>query len=215
MHYSSFHSCVKFAELYGKENMVVVDIGGRDVNGSVRQLFEGLKMKYICVDTELAQSVDIVMKPNEPIPLETGSVDMCISTSCFEHDPCFWITFKEMCRITKLGGFIYINAPSRGDYHTFPGDNWRFYGDAAQALVYWSGLPYGNTQVYPVTIEETFHIERSMNSEWNHWGDFICIWKRVNEKEDSSVVSNEVKYSSGLLKTKLREMTFEIINMTI
>jgi len=213
MHYSSYQACTKFAELYGKENMVVVEIGGRDVNGSMRQHFEGLKMKYICVDIEEHPSVDIVMKPNEPIKLKSGSVDMCISTSCFEHDPCFWVTFKEMCRITKMGGFIYANAPSRGDYHTFPGDNWRFYGDAAQALVYWSGLSYGYITPTPVTIEETFHINRTTNDEWNHWGDFVCIWKRVNEKEDSIVVSNEQKQHTGPLKGCLHDLGFQITNM--
>jgi len=214
MHYSSLQACTKFAELYGKEGMVVVEIGGRNVNGSMKDLFKSLKMKYVCVDIEADPSVDIVMKPNEQIPLETGSIDMCISTSCFEHDPCFWVTFKEMCRITKLGGFIYVNAPCRGDYHTFPGDNWRFYGDAAQALVYWSGLTYGNIEPSPVTIEETFHINRMTNNEWNHWGDFICVWKRVNEKEDAIVVSSEVKQRPGLLKNKLRDFGFELVNMT-
>jgi len=103
-----------FAECYGGVNKVVVDIGGQDMNGSLRVFFENLGMKYICLDMEEDSSVDIVVKPGHRFPFEDGSIDLIVSTSCFEHDPCFWITFKEMSRVTKLGGFIYVNAPTNG-----------------------------------------------------------------------------------------------------
>ena len=56
-----------------------------------------------------------------------------VSTSCFEHDPIFWLTFKEIARVTKVDGFVYVNAPSNEVYHGYPGDNWRFYKDAPAA----------------------------------------------------------------------------------
>lgn len=54
---------------------------------------------------ESDSSVDIIVPPGEKIPFDDGSI---VSTSYFEHDPCFWLTFKEM---TKPSGFIYINGP--------------------------------------------------------------------------------------------------------
>lgn len=82
------------------------------MNGSLRDLFEKKDMKYICVDMEQHPSVDIVVPPGQRLPFEDGSVDLIISTSCFEHDPCFWITIREMSRIVKQGGYIYVNAPN-------------------------------------------------------------------------------------------------------
>jgi len=46
-------------------------------------------MKYVCIDMEADASVDIVVPPGEKLPFEDGSVDLIVSTSCFEHDPCF------------------------------------------------------------------------------------------------------------------------------
>lgn len=100
MHDTAMLSGTKFAELYGKEGMPVIDIGGMDVNGSLRSSFEKLNMKYTCVDLENGRGVDIVVPPGD-LPFPDESFDLVVSTSCFEHDPCFWMTFREMCRIVK------------------------------------------------------------------------------------------------------------------
>ena len=62
---------------------------------------------------EADPSVDIVTPPGDKLPFGDSYVDLIVSTSCFEHDPCFWMTFKEMTRIIKPSGYIYINAPTR------------------------------------------------------------------------------------------------------
>ena len=195
-----------FAETYGKEGMKIIDIGGQDVNGSLRSFFENLKMTYICVDIEEHESVDIVVKPCEKLPFENGSIDLIVSTSCFEHDPCFWMTFKELCRITKLDGFIYINAPSNGAYHCYPGDNWRFYSDAGQALAVWSCRQICDEEVFPVEVSETFHIY----PRGDVWIDFVCVWKRVNTITSTIIVSPDMRNKNGLLKTKLVLEGFDI-----
>ena len=203
MHYTSKKAGEYFADLYGKDNYVVVDIGGADGHSTFRKYYTNLKMKYICVDLTPCESVDIVIEPGQKLPFADGSVDLVISSSCFEHDPCFWITFREMCRITKKDGFIYINAPSKGAYHRVPGDNWRFYCDAGQALAYWASLSYGNEIPYPVSVEETFHIHTTIQTKPSHWSDFVCIWKRTAEKESAIVVSDTIKNKKGPLRLKL------------
>jgi hypothetical protein len=187
MHYTSLKSGQAFSESYGMQNGLVIDIGGRNVNGSLRCFFETKGMKYVCVDMEEDTSVDIVVPPGDKLPFEDSSVDLIVSTSCFEHDPCFWLTFKEMTRIIKATGYIYINAPTTGPYHTYPGDNWRFYSDAGQALAYWSGKQLSNEPIYPVKVIETFNI---LGSEFN---DFVCVWQRVNiEDIEKDIVVNKV-----------------------
>lgn len=199
MHDTALLSGDLFARAYGKENFVVVDIGGKYVNGSLRRSFVQLGMKYICVDIEEDRSVDVVVKPGDRLPFEDGSVDLVVSSSCFEHDPCFWITFKEMCRITKLGGYIYVSAPTNGPYHGYPGDNWRFYKDAGQSLAYWASIQYGNETIFPVTVEETFHIKPLRDV----WVDFVCVWRRVEEREESIVISDSIRNNVGRLETEL------------
>jgi predicted SAM-dependent methyltransferase len=143
---------------------------------------------------EADASVDIVIPPGEKLPFEDGSVDLIVSTSCFEHDPCFWLTFKEMTRIIKPSG--YINAPTTGPYHTYPGDNWRFYSDAGQALAYWSGKQISNETIYPVKVVETFNVLG------NVFNDFVCVWQRVNVEniEKCITVHNEIINNIGILE---------------
>jgi SAM-dependent methyltransferase len=192
-----------FAATYGKEGARVLDVGGcntgwPDVNGSLRVAFESKNMTYVCLDIEPHPSVDVVMKPGDVFPFPDESFDLIVSTSCFEHDPCFWMTFREMCRLIKKDGFIYINAPSNGPYHQYPGDNWRFYSDAGQALAYWSGRTINGTS-HPVTLVETFHI-RPLSDVWI---DFVGIWKRTDNPETSILLSREVRQQSGPLQTAL------------
>jgi len=199
MHFSALSAGEAFAQTYFVENGLVVDVGGRNINGSLRTFFEKLGMRYICVDMEKDDSVDIVVPPGEPMPFEEASVDLIISTSCFEHDPCFWMTFREMTRMIKPTGFIYVNAPTRGFYHGYPGDNWRFYSDAGQALAFWSGKPVSNEVVYPVKVEETFHIDSDT------WFDFVCVWKRTPVAEKTILVGDHLK-TPGLLETRINSM---------
>jgi len=93
MHITSLISGKAFSESYGIQNGLVVDIGGRNVNGSLRSFFETKGIHFLCVDMESDPSVDIVIPPGEKLPFEDSSVDLIVSTSCFEHDPCFWLTF--------------------------------------------------------------------------------------------------------------------------
>ena len=200
MHDSALFSGKYFINSYVLPEFHVVDVGGADINGSIKGYFNGT---YTVVDIEPHPSVDIVIKPGDPLPFETGSVDIIVSTSCFEHDPCFWLTFKEMARIVKVGGYIYINAPSNGYYHGYPGDNWRFYADAGQALAYWA-----SKEQYPVSVKETFFINPLNNYE--PWIDFICVWKRTNVIETSILVSDDIKNKIGPLKQKLINHGFKL-----
>jgi len=93
-------------------------------------------------------------------------------------------------------------------YHCHPGDNWRFYSDAGQALAYWSGYKMSNEHdVYPVKVVETFHIFPLKDT----WIDFICVWERVNETEKSITISNDVLNKIGLLESAVRSKGMKTI----
>ena len=92
-----------------------------------------------------------------------------LSSSCLEHDECFWMTFLEMCRVLKPGGFIYINTPSSGYYHSYPVDCWRFYPDSYKALEKW-----GNKMGYKISLLESYIDEEDTN-----WKDSIGIYTKL------------------------------------
>ena len=199
MHDTALLSGEGFAKVYGSPGKIVLDVGGQDVNGSLRRGFEAAGMKYICLDILEHPSVDIVVKPGDPFPFGDASIDLIVSTSCFEHDPCFWMTFREMSRVVKEGGYIYVNAPNNGIYHGFPGDNWRFYADAGQALAHWSGRTLDGRS-YPTEVEETFIILPNADI----WNDFICVWKRVSTAT-TEIVNSDVKKATKALKKYLSD----------
>ena len=140
MHPTAMSNAFRFVSNYlqGQAGLKVLDVGGADVNGGLRELFEAAGHSYKALDIREAAGVDIVAKEGEPFPIESSSFDAVVSTSMLEHDPAFWVTFNEMVRVCASGGYIYINAPSSGAHH-WDRDCWRFLIDAFPALAKWSG----------------------------------------------------------------------------
>lgn len=179
MHPTSYDNALYFYELYIKPFLfndgspLVVEFGSCDINGNLRNIFK--HCEYIGLDMVAGKNVDIVCH-SEHTPFENESVDYVISSSNFEHDECFWMTFLEMCRITKENGLIYINAPSAGKYHAFPTDCWRFMADTGKALVKWA-TRYG----YNIVLLNTYLDTR------NVWCDNVCIfYKELSTKTTTS-----------------------------
>ena len=146
----------------------ILEIGSLAVNGSLRDKLLPTT-QYTGVDLEAGPGVDIVVEPGKPLPLEDDTYDFVMATSVFEHDPCFWMTFLEMCRKTKEGGYLYINAPSNGIVHRYPEDSWRFYPDSGKALAKWA-----ISQGQAVTLVESFCADR----ENDIWNDFVAVFRK-------------------------------------
>lgn len=172
MHDTAMANAKAFVNKYVQHNMgeqVVLDVGSLDLNGSLREIFEGAK-KYIGLDVEAGENVDVVAS-SHAIPLGDDSVDVVVSSSCFEHDPMFWLTFLEMCRVVKPSGYIYINSPSNGPYHGYPGDCWRFYADSWKSLAAW-----GVQNNYSIELTESY-IDPQLSS-CGLWNDSVGIFQK-------------------------------------
>lgn len=153
MHPSAYENALKFYTKYVEclvksKQVEVIDFGSYDVNGTLKPIFKNCIYKGL--DMSAGPNVDIV-STGDKIPLEDNSIDVATSSSNFEHDDCFWQTFLEMCRVVKSGGYIYINAPSSGPHHGYPGDCWRFYADSWKALEKWA-IKNG----FAITLIETY-----------------------------------------------------------
>lgn len=129
MHPTAYKNCAKFAEKYVKAGNKVLDVGSMDVNGTLKPIFADCD--YVGMDIEAGANVDVVQNP-WVFPFDDNSFDVVVSSSCLEHDPKFWVTVKEMMRVSR--GYIYLNVPSAQKYHAYPVDCWRFLADSMQAL---------------------------------------------------------------------------------
>jgi predicted SAM-dependent methyltransferase len=173
MHLSAIQNAKRFYTNYLEDlssSPIVIDFGCGAFPIKMRDIF-GYSSKYIGIDMTPSPAVDIVCE-NRNTPFSNQYADAIISTSCFEHDDFFWMTFLEMCRVLKPGGFIYINAPSAGPYHGCPGDSWRFYKDSWAALAKWA-----NEHKYPLELKESYIDTRGvLDIDGNNWNDSVGIF---------------------------------------
>lgn len=103
---------------------LVLDIGSLDINGNNRYLFEDCL--YIGVDLLPGRNVDLASKGHE-LQFPSESVDVVVSTECFEHDPFYALTLRNIVRMLKPGGlFLFTCATAgraeHGTRRTTPGD---------------------------------------------------------------------------------------------
>ena len=176
MHHSAYINAEKFYHKYCVENIEnkkILDVGSCDVNGTMKPIFK--KGIYVGLDIEEGPNVDVVGISHN-LPFENEEFDIIISSSCFEHDDMFWISFQEMCRVLKPNGYIYINAPSAGPYHGHPTDNWRFYADSWKALEKWARI-----NKFKIELIETYiDLDTPLAiNEWSNWNDSIGIYKKI------------------------------------
>lgn len=152
----------------------VLELGSYDVNGSLRS-HAPKSTKYIGLDLEAGPGVDFVVEPGKPWPVEDDHFDLVLASSVFEHDPMFWLTFLQMVKKARTGGYIYISAPSNGSVHRYPEDHWRFYPDSGLALERWAV-----SQGEPVVLVESFTAGRK-DDEWN---DFVAVFRKGKGRQN-------------------------------
>jgi SAM-dependent methyltransferase len=159
MHDTAYLIGRAFFESYVRTGDLILEIGSMNVNGSLRD-FCPPGARYVGVDLGRGAGVDVVVGQISRLPFAGATFDSVVSSSCFEHDGMFWVTFLEICRVLKDGGYLYINAPSRGSYHRYPIDAWRFFPDAAVALNDWA-----RNNGHDLNLLESF-IAETMREPW-------------------------------------------------
>jgi SAM-dependent methyltransferase len=174
-----------FSQSYVTAGHAILDIGSMDVNGSLRD-FRPQGSPYIGVDLATGNGVEVVAATNATLPFAGDAFDIVVSTSCFEHDAMFWLTFLEMCRVLKAGGYLYLNTPSKGAYHQFPIDVWRFFPDAGMALRDWARRNQHDLELF-----ESF-VTANKNDIWN---DCVMIF---GKKADRPALSVSERYSLAM-----------------
>lgn len=114
-----------------------LEIGSKDVTGSVRQFFTDAK-EYIGTDMERGFGVDLIINAHDlPKKFKKGSFDVLLCAETLEHDDEFWTTIKIIHSLIKKGGILVISTPTFGfPLHRHPKDYLRFGEDAYREILF-------------------------------------------------------------------------------
>jgi SAM-dependent methyltransferase len=195
MHPTAMNNCKSFFDAYSEafakdKTTKVVEIGSQDVNGSLRSVAPN-EFEYVGVDFQSAKGVDIVLDDPYSLPFDTGSTDIVLSSSCFEHSEMFWVVFLEVMRILKPTGIFYLNAPSTGGFHRYPVDCWRFYPDSGRAMIAWSRRNGGNAALLESYIQKG-----------GGWQDFVGVFLKdesFSTKFNKRILDTKKDFENGLI----------------
>src|SRR5262249_38932056 len=99
----------KFPEFFS--GVLVLDIGSLDVNGNNQYLFE--TCLYLGVDLQPGKNVDLACSGHE-LGLPDQSIDVILSTECFEHDQFYAATLRNIARMLKPGGLFLFTCATTG-----------------------------------------------------------------------------------------------------
>lgn len=182
MHASQYnHMAEAMAKYLPKgRHLDVVELGSATSPNQVithRTLFEGVDHSYFGVDVRDGNNVDAVMPKPYTIPVKSGSADVVVSGSVFEHIPMPWASMLEVARILRPGGLFFFTAPSRGHKHTGV-DCWRYYPDAVRALAAAARLTLRHVHThYPPKSDGRLDYARIDTAE-DYWGDTVAVLQK-------------------------------------
>jgi len=175
--YLCYDRFVVGSDLEKKEQVSVLDVGGSDYNGSYRDVFSHPRFLYTAADLNKGEGVHLVLDDPYKLPLDDKSIDIVISGQMLEHCEFFWLSFQEMVRVLRPGGFIFLIAPSAGPEHRYPVDCYRFYPDAFRGLA-----RYANCQVLDIWLDER-----------GPWRDLVGVFARHGQPSHARPASRPAR----------------------
>jgi SAM-dependent methyltransferase len=134
-------SCLEFGaralrpeEARGRD---VLEVGARDVNGSLRAQVESLRpARYVGVDLEAGRGVDVVCDAAAIADrFGESSFDLIVCTELLEHVRDWRGAVQAMERALRPEGVLLLTTRSKGfRYHGYPQDFWRFEPEDLRAV---------------------------------------------------------------------------------
>lgn len=115
----------------------VLEIGSKDITGSVRKYFEDAT-EYIGTDMERGFGVDVIIDSHNLLKkFKAGAFDIVLCHEMLEHDNAPWITIPIMQKLVKKGGIMIVSTPTFGfPLHRHPKDYFRYGEDAYREIIF-------------------------------------------------------------------------------
>ncbi len=106
----------------------ILEVGAKEVNGSARPVCQERAQRYMGVDIEQGEGVDVLVDANHLTEHFGKDVfDIVISTEMVEHVYDWPNVLYEMLSILKPGGLLLLTTRSIGfEIHGYPDDHWRY-----------------------------------------------------------------------------------------
>ncbi len=99
----------KYPEFF--RNKRVLEVGSLNINGTVRDFFTDCE--YVGCDLGEGSGVDIVCA-GQDLDFPDKSFDVVCSCECFEHNPAYQETLRNMVRMLKPGGLLFFTCATTG-----------------------------------------------------------------------------------------------------
>lgn len=202
MHQESYDEMSRLVTTYlrTEQSLRVLDIGSCDVNGTYKPLFSNKNWTYEGADMQAGPNVDHVLLDPYRWSFEDETFDVVISGQTFEHIKYFWLVWKEMVRILRIGGLVFLIAPSRGIEHCYPLDCWRFYRDGFEALGQLENL-------------EVIEVGTRLNGTW---GDTVGVFRKNTRTKTAGLYGAPTVKGIGFHKPlKIREADYAVSYNTL
>lgn len=124
--HESVYEWVRRIPQYVWEGASVLEVGSRNVNGSVRDLIEPHASEYIGVDMIGGDGVDRICR-GENLVERFGlfSFDVVVSTETLEHCQQWQHVIENIKAVARETVVLTTRSPGF-PYHEHPGDYWRF-----------------------------------------------------------------------------------------
>ncbi len=90
-------------------NIKMLEIGSLNINGTIRQFFKDCE--YVGVDLDSGRDVDLICE-GQLVDHPDNTYDTTGSCNCFEHNPHWIETFRNMYRMTRQNGLLFIVGPT-------------------------------------------------------------------------------------------------------
>ncbi len=183
----------------------VLEVGARDINGSVRSICEPRAKEYIGADIEMGKGVDVLADANNlTAQFEEESFDVVLSTEMVEHIDNWPTVFYEMMAVLKPDGLLILTTRSIGfEIHDYPHDYWRYsskdmkdiFKPAGDIKLISDDMTYG----FPCGAGVAVQKKKSKN---------LSSWKahlRKSIELYNVIVSDRITYNDWLVYTKTQK----------
>ncbi len=121
LYYSIWHIFCPVMMLINGPRMILDKVKRGSLVADIGSGPERLGPEFINVDVFPFPEVDVVADATR-LPFKDNTLDGAVSESMFEHVPDASLVAKEMVRVVKPGGYIYVSAPFIHPYHASPDD---------------------------------------------------------------------------------------------